>query len=100
LEEGLKRQPRPLRLASAIDCAGVKLQDLEAIPACRFPLCLNFDFDLSCLDSASNCAVNSLNFSEEETRKYENETIGAILNGFSGFMCATISSCDNYHPSM
>lgn len=63
LEEGLKWQPRPLRLASAIDCTGVELQDVDVIPACRFPVFLNFE--LSCSDSASNLAVKSFDFSEE-----------------------------------
>ena len=35
-------------------------------------------------------------FQKKARGKYENETLGAIVNAYSGFMCSTISSCHNY----
>jgi len=39
-------------------------------------------------------------FQKKARGKYKNEAPGAIVNGYSGLMCASISSCHYYHPSM
>merc|ERR1712194_569471 len=62
-EEGLRWHPRPLTLLSALDVGGVAVTGSEAAPTWRFPLIL--EFEVPGVDTASNIAVNSFNFSHE-----------------------------------